>query len=330
MGLSFISELVRKLHSELLLLLILFLTFFGVLNIFFTNVYALNFAIMGIGPYVSLALFLLSPFVLMAFKGKAIITLYGTSGLLIITRILSFMFSDIIALSFIAGVGVAAFSIFFPIYLARRDGGYVVITQALTIAIGISIALKSIGSSVDFLTYGWGKIISWLLAAIGIFMIAGMRFQSQKESQNTERKNIGKIFLSSMGLYGILAMEWYVLAYPSVLSRWSDSSYVLVTAITIAAIASFAIVVSALPQALERLKASAIIVANLLLVTSVVIVAALPQQDLGAIQKIFTYLTAVLSPVALLDFMLLVRTINLSKPTTRQLGGCFGISSIFS
>ncbi len=332
-----ISDLIRKFHSELILLSILFLFFFETLNSFFTDVYALNFAIMGVGPYALLSLFLLSPLILIIFKENLpAMGLYVTSGLLVISRILLTVISDTIALSFITGAGVAAFGVFLPAYIATgaREGEgspYLITTQALAIAIGLSIALKSIGSSIDFSMYGWGRIIPWLLAAVAMVMIAGIQIQRKNENEKVtgeSRRGSGKILLPSMGIYGILAMEWFVLAYPSVLSRWSDSSYVLVSIITMIAVASFAAVITIMPRIFERLKIRTIVVLNALLVASVVLVAALPQQEFSMIQRIFTYSTAALSPVALLDFMLLVGEVNGLKPSSRQLGKSFGASSL--
>ena len=71
-----------------------------------------------------------------------------------------------------------------------------------------------------------------------------------------------------------------------------------------------------------------IVVLNVVLLTSLVLVAALPGAQFNVVQQVFTYITAVLSPVALLDFMLLTKEINKAKPTVKQLGGSFGISSL--
>jgi len=90
-----IYNLVRKLHSEVILLSILFLFFFETLNSFLTNVYALNFAIMGIGPYALLSLFLLSPLILLIFREKTpVVGIYLSSGLLVISRILLLVVQD--------------------------------------------------------------------------------------------------------------------------------------------------------------------------------------------------------------------------------------------
>ena len=323
-----IYNLVRKLHSEVILLSILFLFFFETLNSFLTNVYALNFAIMGIGPYALLSLFLLSPLILLIFREKTpVVGIYLSSGLLVISRILLLVISDVILLSFIAGIGVAGFGVFLPTYLVRRDEGpaYLTTTQALAIAIGLSIALKSIGSSIDFSMYGHGRVICCLLAAIVILMIAGV--QTQKEGKEVAKKErMGKILVLSMGLYGTLAIEWFVLAYPSVLSRWSDSPYAVVSVIAMLVVASFVTLITIIPQIFEQMKTWMIVTLNALLVISVMLVAVLPQ--VGAMQKIFTYATAMFSPVALLDFMLLIKEVNRLKPSPRQLGGSFGISSL--
>ncbi|TET30189.1 MAG: hypothetical protein E3J70_05230 [Candidatus Heimdallarchaeota archaeon] len=335
------SNFLRKIQGELIFLAIMILMFFETLNSFLTNVYALNFAIMGIGPYTLLVVFFLSPPILLIFRKKfPTIGLYITAGLLIIARILMVIITNTTALTIITGFGVSAFSIFLPAYLVRTDQDqskplYITITQAFVIAICSWIALKAIGSSFDFSTYGLGRIISGVLVLVAILTLPIIQFQKEPEEvtqdaglPETEKTRFGKVFLLSLGIYGIIAILWFALAYPSAFSRWSASSYLIVTIITIISFVSFFSLLTIFPNIFKKLRIWMIVVLNVVLLTSLVLVAALPGAQFNVVQQVFTYITAVLSPVALLDFMLLTKEINKAKPTVKQLGGSFGISSL--
>ncbi|MHA1354370.1 MAG: endonuclease/exonuclease/phosphatase family protein [Candidatus Heimdallarchaeota archaeon] len=131
----------------------------------------------------------------------------------------------------------------------------------------------------------------------------------------------------ALGVYGVIAIEWFVLAYPTAFTRWSDSNYIIVTLLTLAMNVIFVLLVTFIPKILENIRVWIIVLLNVLLLGSIVIVSALPQPDYTVVQQTFTYITAVLSPIALLDFLLLSRELNKSQPTARQLGGTFGIAS---
>ncbi|MBK5112741.1 MAG: endonuclease/exonuclease/phosphatase family protein [Candidatus Heimdallarchaeota archaeon] len=347
----------KNIYSELIFLSLLFLVFFQVLNTFITNVFALNFILFGIGPYTILVVFFLSPPILLFFKKKFHISgIYVTISLILIARILMVFITDIVALAFITGVGVAASFIFLPAYLVRKresngTPNFLTLTQGLTIAIGLSIALKAIGHSYDLSIFGLGRIITGVIVAIIILMLPGLYYQEteqvtsepleeedkaleideeeiEKEAPLPEKPGFGKVFLLSLGIFGVILIEWFALAFPAAFARWSDSSYQIVTIITLATNALFLILITVLPKILNNLKIWVVVVLNVLLVASIILVSALPMPGASLVQQIFTYITAALSPVALLDFMLLTKMLNKQKPTTRQLGGAFGISSV--
>ncbi|MHA1121928.1 MAG: endonuclease/exonuclease/phosphatase family protein [Candidatus Heimdallarchaeota archaeon] len=346
----------KNIYSELIFISLLFLVFFQTLNTFITNVFALNFVLFGIGPYTILVIFFLSPIILLIFKRKFHISgIYVTISLLLIARVLMVFITDLVALSLITGVGVSAFLVFLPAYLVRRKEtngtpSFLTITQGLTIAIGLSIALKALGHSFDISIFGLGRIITAVIVAIVILMLPGLYFREveQEESEITEKEEdealeideeiekeaplpgkkarFGKVFLLSLGIFGVFLIEWFALAFPNAFARWSDSSYQIVTIIILASNALFLILITVRPKILNELKIWLIVILNVLLITSIILVAALPGTIV--VQQIFTYVTAVLSPIALLDFMLLSKQLNKLQPSTRKLGGAFGLSSL--
>ena len=265
--------------------------------------------------------------------------------------------TDLVALSLITGVGVSAFLVFLPAYLVRRKEtngtpSFITITQGLTIAIGLSIALKALGHSFDISIFGLGRIITAVIVAIVILMLPGLYFREveQEESEITKEEDealeideeeiekeaplpgkkarFGKVFLLSLGIFGVFLIEWFALAFPNAFARWSDSSYQIVTIIILASNALFLILITVRPNILNSLKVWLIVILNVLLITSIILVSALPAPGVTVVQQIFTYATAVLSPVALLDFMLLTKQLNKMQPSTRKLGGAFGLSSL--
>jgi len=347
----------KNIYSELIFISLLFLVFFQTLNTFITNVFALNFILFGIGPYTILVIFFLSPPILLFFKKKFHINgIFVTISLLLIARILMVFITDLVALSLITGVGVAAFFVFLPAYLVRQKEtngtpNFLTITQGLTIAIGLSIALKAFGNSFDISIFGLGRIISAVIVAIIILMMPGLYFREveQEESgilveeedealeideEEMEKKaplpekkaGFGKVFLLSLGIFGVFLIEWFALAFPNAFARWSDSSYQIVTILILASNALFLILITVRPKILNKLKIWLIVILNVLLITSIILVSALPGTIV--VQQIFTYVTAVLSPIALLDFMLLTKQLNKMQPSIRKLGGAFGLSSL--
>jgi len=346
----------KNIYSELIFISLLFLVFFQTLNTFITNVFALNFILFGIGPYTILVIFFLSPPILLFFKRKFHISgIYVTISLLLIARVLMVFITDLVVLSLITGVGVSAFLVFLPAYLVRRKEtngipSFLTITQGLTIAIGLSIALKALGHSFDISIFGLGRIITAVIVAIVILMLPGLYFREveQEESEITEEEDealeideeeiekeaplpgkkvrFGKVFLLSLGIFGVFLIEWFALAFPNAFARWSNSSYQIVTIIILASNALFLILITVRPKILNELKIWLVVILNVLLIASIILVSALPGTIV--VQQIFTYVTAVLSPIALLDFMLLTKQLNKMQPSTRKLGGAFGLSSL--
>ncbi|MHA1555320.1 MAG: endonuclease/exonuclease/phosphatase family protein [Candidatus Heimdallarchaeota archaeon] len=353
-----ITKIFDKIHNELIFISLLLFIFIQTINSFITNVYAINFSMMGLGPFALLILFLISPFLLMFFKDRfPLIGSYITLSLLLIARILMIFIANTYALAFITGIGAAAFFMFLPAYIVRKTKSddspqYLTITQGLVIAIGVSIALKAIGSSYDFSSYGLGQIISGVFILVVALMIPGMDFGDDQQpveessestdqkvdeitsidkvddSSPTKRKRFGRIFLLSMGIYGIIMIEWFALAFPSTFARWSDSSYFIVTILTLISVAVFFILITVRPKLFNGMKLWLIVVLNVALLASIILVAALPQPEYSVVQQIFTYTTAILSPVALIDFLLLTKELHQLKPSPRKLGGAFGLSSL--
>jgi endonuclease/exonuclease/phosphatase family metal-dependent hydrolase len=313
---------------------------------------------MGIGPYTILIIFLLSPLLLLFFKNKfSIVGLFVTAGLLIIARILMIFFENIIALSFITGIGISAFFIFLPNYLIidikeETKPLFITLTQAIGLSLCASIALKALGSSFDYSTFGFGIIIFFILLVLLLLMLPGFYFQQKAitdekikneideaktaethetidyDLQPLKKKSFGKIFLLSMGIYGIVSLLWFALGYPSAFSRWSNASPLVLTIITIVSITFFLVLLLFVPHFLENIRLWIVILLNLFLAGCILIISILSQPEFALTQQIFTYVTAILTPVALLDFLLLIKEFREVKPTTRQLGGAFGISSV--
>ena len=332
-----INNFFEKIYSELALLTILLFFSFQVLNSFIINVFAINFSGFGISMYDLLILFLLSPLLLLIFKKKLpTVGLYIAAGIVVIARILMIFIHDIYFLAFITGAGASAFFVFLPAYLVRKTRDEkrslgMVITQALGLAIGLTIALQVIGQSYDISTHGYGQIIISVLTIILVLMFPGIQLtkktNEQMENEEVEPAKFGKTFLLALGIYGIIAIEWFVLAYPTAFSRWSNSSYVVVTILTLVMSILFVLLVTFIPKIVENIRIWMIVILNVLLLGSIVIVSALPQPEYTTVQIVFTYITAILSPIALLDFMLVSRELNKSQSTARQLGGTFGIAS---
>ncbi|MFW9923236.1 MAG: endonuclease/exonuclease/phosphatase family protein [Candidatus Thorarchaeota archaeon] len=352
-----------KIHSELILAIFLFYLFLQNLNDFIIYVYALNFALMGIGPFTLLVVFLLSPLLLLIFKKKfPLIAMNITIGLFLLARILLLFIPDIlnyigyenpiVILSFISGVGISSFGVFFPAYISQQkqfenNSNAIVLTQSFGIAIGLQIAFQIIGNSWDIATFGLGRIISGVIVLAIILMLPGFaaKEKSMEEEISSELSvdnedtddeitnqkkpaKFGRIFVLSLGIYGIISIIWFVLGYPAAFARWSSSSYLIVSIISLGSFMVFLLILTIFPNIFNGMKIWILTILNVILIVSLIMTSALPETQYDLVQIIFTYITAGLSPIVLIDFLLFTQELNKHKPTARKLGGTFGISSV--
>ncbi|MFX0093817.1 MAG: endonuclease/exonuclease/phosphatase family protein, partial [Candidatus Hodarchaeota archaeon] len=218
-----------------------------------------------------------------------------------------------------------------------------------------------ISSSLDISAYGWTQFVGWVLAIVATFMMIGLLMKtsdtnSPKDGQiNSESssltnsgssnhsvntwKNVGLSF----GITSILIIIYFVFSSPTVISRWTEGDYLLITTILALVITVFIIMISIFPHFISRLDLRLLWVWNGLFVAlliGTILLNQIPFLFTPPIYPLFAppttflhhlllILVLILSPVILVDFTLLSRVLIESKPTTTSLGGSFVLSSLF-
>ncbi|RPI93228.1 MAG: hypothetical protein EHM40_10575, partial [Chloroflexi bacterium] len=137
------------------------------------------------------------------------------------------------------GVSVGAFMMLFPLLLHRRvDLRGWQAASGLTIALSLSIFLRTANSSLDLSESGIFQVISWLLGIIAGGLLWRMDFSAAGDLPSDRITSKGRVTGLSIGLASIILMIYFAFASPTVIARWVDFSYpaiVITLVITLAA-----------------------------------------------------------------------------------------------
>jgi endonuclease/exonuclease/phosphatase family metal-dependent hydrolase len=146
---------------------------------------------------------------------------------------------------------VGSFLLFFPVIILKTKSQQEEVTGinlglALAFAVSLSILFRTLGSSIDISTYSWGQIIGWILATIASFMLIGLYF-TERDAKTSEKApetglpssnevsihehpdRIWRIVGFTFGLTSILIMIYFAFNSPTVISRWTEGDYFLLT-----------------------------------------------------------------------------------------------------
>lgn len=204
---------------------ILFLFFLQLLSDFVEAVYVFGLMGSGIPPEIVFVLLFLSPVVLFLFA-KRIPSwfLLVTGEVMILARILAVMV-DTRGKMMLAGIGVAAFMVFFPAQLdvlkKRGKSQVAALGIGLSLAVAASALLKTLNGSVDLSTYGWYQLIGIGLGALA----GGLLWQNAKtrEPEQSEHKEgaLFRIIVYSLGIASVFLLLYFGFASPNVIARWA-------------------------------------------------------------------------------------------------------------
>ncbi|MFX0014423.1 MAG: endonuclease/exonuclease/phosphatase family protein [Promethearchaeota archaeon] len=269
---------------------------------------------------------------------------------MVVSRILEPLLSNYTQIRMIvAGLGVACFLIFLPLFLYRKYG-YEEEQSAITIGLGLSIGLalsilfRTIGSSIDISTYSWFQSIGWILAIVAGIMFLGLVTREQKVANSLSLGDSISIWRTvglTIGLIGILMMIYYTFASPTVVSRWTEGNYFLIVFLAIIMLTLFVVIVIMKRDLLKRLDPWIIWLGNALFVISLVLTIMLNQTDFSRnaypidalpttiLNHIPLILMIFLFPIILVDFMLISREVIINKPTLGKLAVGFALASMF-
>ncbi len=347
---SFNTELFEEYYSELIFTTIMLLIFLQLFSDYVENTYILLLMTLSLNQNILVLLFMFSPVIFLIFRrsipGKLLIV---AGGVMIVSRVVEPLFDTTVRMV-LSGLGVGCFFILFPallLFVKSDEKNQRVLTFGigLSLALAASVLLRTLNYTIDLSTHGWGQVIGWVLAAIGVFMLVGFSKKVQSvdpppniDSSAPAPQRVRKRTLAGItfGMTSILFFISFAFSSPVVLSRWTESNYVAVVSGVALMTTLFALVLLYRPNLISRLTRKVILIWNLLFVALFVLmvyVNQIPFPDVPATYPIIVpttsyllhiplYLMIASFPIILIDFMLLSHKLaNLELvPTSRAAG----------
>ncbi len=222
--------------------LFLSLIFIQTLREFIAYIYFINLSAMSIDPSIFASVLLLFSFLLIPFSKKKTHLLYLVSSVsCIVFRLLMFPFHTFLALYILmAGLSLASFVVFLPVLLVYMDKlHYSVfeVTSAVAIGFSIDVVSRIWGRSFDLSTQLIGYV---LLLVVSITIIVHLILAWHKDwiqfpdylVKDSPHQNSKLLFLG-VGVGASIFLFYGFLAYPTVLSRWTGHSYLLMAIFTL-------------------------------------------------------------------------------------------------
>jgi endonuclease/exonuclease/phosphatase family metal-dependent hydrolase len=170
-------------------------------------------------------------------------------------------------------IAVAASLLLFPVLFtarARGEGNRAYAAAAAStgfaLAIGLSVLLRSAGLGVDYSLTRGGGWVAWALSVFMILCMAGVETQHEKDAWPEARG----VTLPVLGVFLIVALAWFAFSAPSVISRWTEGSYLLTVGSVSALSLGWVAVVLRRPGTLLRLPRAGLAAWNLLFALSLV------------------------------------------------------------
>jgi hypothetical protein len=296
---------------------------------FLESIYALNLIEVELNENVLALLFLLTPSLLQPFL-------------------------DVQLKMLVTGFGLACFMIFFPVYLHKKTKGNhenngILLGAGLGLGLLLSILLRTLGSSIDLSAYSWFMWIGWILAIFAGLMIFHLANSEQSSTSSSDATKSGfkpaskwKIIGLTLGMISVITLIYFIFSSPTVITRWTESNYILILTLLVLVNSAFIILVISNPGIIGKLKSYIVTIWNVTFIATLtltilgntVIFAFVPSYPFyppGAnmFNDAMLLIMLVLSPIILLDFILLSSELFRSRPGMRKLGGSFFVSSGF-
>ncbi len=350
--------------SDVVILTITFLFFLQSVTFLVESIYALDLLNLELDEKALGVLFLFTPLILVAFRKKVPKLIPYAIILVIAIFQLITPLVDTATKIITAGVVVGCFMFIFPLYFSlispRNSTG---IGPIFSASFGISILLlilfKSLNATLDISTYNVFQVITWILAVIMAISVISKMFFDQKEREPSQsngnssdvledakitEKNLSRaLYIIAPALICIIALFYFAFSSPTVISRWTEGSYLLISlGISIMIGISIGTLLMK-PDIILKIPYWLFVAWNLVFVLCLflsIIVHAIPfppfpDSDPVIVihpPNIATYIplvfTILLLPILFLDFALLTREIHKFSDKTPKLGLSFGLGSL--
>jgi len=334
------------------------MTFFQLLTEFVEAIYLFGLLGTEIPPEIGLVILFFSPLLLLPLK-KVLSAPLGLKLLLsiaLLSRGVEIFLPTQGRLIF-SGIGFAAMLLFFTGVMTNRQFIQNSITRIKELGAGLSLAVlaliltRAVNSGSDITATGMFRIISLFIVGIGIALVwFGGKYQGESdetaissqlseasiEPPNTSGKH-HKIYLNSFGLANIIAILYFSITAPNIISRWNSSSNLILQLLLMAAWLFTSIWwINQKTFSPKRVLGSGLIF-SIFLLNSIN-----PQQvgfpptmesgyPFAAPQAeqwhaLTTYIMVLFSPALLLVFVHYLREIVQKAPSPGKIAGSFGIS----
>lgn len=255
----------------------------------------------------------------------------------------------------VAGLGVTAFLMFYPLYLLQLDRessvehGYM---QALSFAMAtlLSILFRAFGASRDISAIGWTQSIGWVFSAFCLVVLLDFSklipLNSTQESPKppkeipVSKKSKRKVFFASFGILNLFILVIFGFESPTVFARWTEGNYSAINIIIALSIAVVVLFLVLKPAIVDKLPSWSLWVWNLVFTCLIVLTLLAhtiqfppnPGSSVVVVtspmwyQQIPLYLMIVSCPILFLDMMLITSHLIRSSPTLSSLSGGFTLA----
>ncbi|NLF12049.1 MAG: hypothetical protein GX597_09710, partial [Anaerolineaceae bacterium] len=223
-----------------------------------------------------------------------------------------------------------------------------ILGASLAVALSLSILFRTLGSGSDVSTIGWSQGIGWILAIAAGALLLGLA-RPEPASPRTadaarhERLPAWKTVGLCLGLVSALILCYFAFASPHVMARWTGVSALPIVSMAALVLGLFAVVLAARPGLLSALTPGMVLGWNLIFGLSLVLTILahqvsfpanagaypLPEPSVSVIHHIPLFVTLLLLPVIVVDWMLFVREIVAGRPSFRALGAGFSLASLY-
>ncbi len=233
-----------KTIHPLLFYAILFLFFFQLLTDFIGAIYAFGLLGTSIPPELAFVLLLFSPALLFLVRRPGPRLLTALLLIILLARVIEPALGTR-GRMMLAGAGVAAWLMFFPLLLwraARRPeaDAPLALTAGLLLATLTSALLRALGAGVDISVMGWGQLLGVGLAAAWAWCWLRESVGGEFESELEEDRG-GWVMGLTLGMMAGLTLIYFTFAAPYVMARWTGADAFLVLLVMLAAWSFWAI-----------------------------------------------------------------------------------------
>ncbi len=204
-----------------LLFTVIFLFFIQLLGMWIESIYRVSLTRLGPGKELYGILLLLLPLVLFVISEKRERACLWVATIALLVARLSCPYLNTAGQVVVAGVGVSMFCVILACALSARfsrlkgDMG-----QAVGLAVLLSVAFRSWGSSADISTEGWGSGLGWLLALFALWQFRATVVDAPSVPPSTTLSATRRI-VAMLGLFGNFALIYLVLSSPTVVCAWA-------------------------------------------------------------------------------------------------------------